>query len=45
MGIASLAIWNKNRVITAIAAGAWVIRIIFEIQCKLIPSVEVQAPH
>ena len=44
MGVTSLAFWNKNKVIIAIAAGAWVINVVFEIQCKFLPSAEVQKP-
>jgi hypothetical protein len=42
MGTASLAIWNKKKIIVAIAAGAWGINIIFQIQCKLFFSAEAQ---
>ena len=43
-GTASLAIWNKKKIIIAIAVGAWVINVIFEIQCKLLPSVKSHIP-
>jgi hypothetical protein len=42
MGIVSLAIWNKKKIIIAIAGGAWGINVIFQIQGKLLPSAEGQ---
>ena len=43
-GTASFAIWNKKKIIIAIAVVAWVINVIFEIQCTLLPSVKAQIP-
>ena len=45
MGTASLAIWDKKKIIIAIAGGAWGINLIFQIQGKLLPSAMVRIPH
>jgi hypothetical protein len=42
MGTASVAIWNKKKIIIAIAGDAWAINVIFQIQGKLLPSAEGQ---
>ena len=39
--LASLAIWNKKKIIMAIAVGAWAISVIFQIQGNFLPYVEV----
>ena len=41
-GTTSFAIWNKRKIIIAVAAAAWGINVIFQIQCKLLLSAEVQ---
>ena len=38
MGTASLAIWNMKKIIIAIATGAWVADVVFQIQSKPLPS-------
>ena len=41
-GPTSLAIWDKKKIIIAIAGGAWGINVIFQIQGKLLPSAKGQ---
>ena len=37
-GTASLAIWDRKKIIMAIAGGAWAINVIFQIQGKLLSA-------
>ena len=36
MGTTSLAIWNKKRIVVAIATGTWAVSVIFAIQSELL---------
>jgi hypothetical protein len=37
MDIASIAIWNRNRVVVATAIGVWGINVVISIQSKSLP--------